>query len=440
MLRAAVVALLLATAAVAQVPREGLPPPSALPPAPEDLPNGKPISRPIQPAENEQRDPPYDPTSDWWSLFNPFALLWPDGYHFNAPAETAFQTWVSAEFMLGWGKRTTLPVLATSNSLAAPSLSHPATSVVMGGGKSPLSEVASLRLAAGWWADTERTLGFEVSYRTFGTRTEAVGVSGGGVGQPLLARPLFNARTGQEDLVYIAHPMMLGRLDMSQSLRMFGWEGLALLNLYTGNGLFVHGLTGYRYLQVNEGLRFDQRSEFSRLTGQGSESVTYRSASADQIDAHNCFHGGLLGLRTQFDAAGLFFQLDAKVSIGQATQVVKVSGQTVATADFPAGRQTSYFPTAVFGQPSNTGRFERRQFAVLPEAGVKVGGQFLPRAWWYVGYTFTYLSDVVRAADQLDRVIDLNQAAGDSFGRPRVPFNRTDFWVQGVTVGLEWRY
>jgi hypothetical protein len=204
--------------------------------------------------------------------------------------------------------------------------------------------------------------------------------------------------------------------------------------------LFVHGLTGYRYFQANEGLRFDQRSEFSRLTGQGLESVTYRSASADQIDAHTRFHGGLLGLRTQFDAAGLFFQFDAKVSLGQITEVVKVSGQTVATAGFPTGTQTSYFPTAVFGQPSNAGRTERRQFAVLPEAGVKVGGQFLPRAWWYVGYQFTYLSDVVRAADQLDRVIDLNQTAGDSFGRPRVPFNRTDFWVQGVTVGLEWRY
>ncbi len=436
MLRAAIVALLLATAAVAQVPREGLPPPSALPPAPEDLPNGKPISRPIQPVENEHRAP----RSDWWSQFNPFALLWSDGHKFDPPAETPFQTWVSGEFMLGWGKRTDLPVLATSNSLAAPSLSHPATSVVMGGDKSPLSEVASLRLAAGWWADTERTLGFEASVRTFGTRTETVNVSGGGVGQPLLARPLFNARTRQEDLVYISHPMMLGQLEMSQSLRMFGWEGVALLNLYTGKGVFVHGLAGYRYLQANEGLRFDQRSEFSRLTGQGAEAVTFRSASADQIDAHNRFHGGLLGVRTQFYAAGLFFQLDAKVSLGQVTEVVKVSGQTVATADFPAGTQTSYFPIAVFGQPSNTGRVERRQFAVVPEAGVKVGGQFLARAWWSVGYTFTYLSDVVRAADQLDRVIDLNQTAGDSFGRPRVPFARSDFWVQGVTVGLEWRY
>ena len=145
-------------------------------------------------------------------------------------------------------------------------------------------------------------------------------------------------------------------------------------------------------------------------------------------------------MRTQFDAGGLFFQLDAKVSLGQATEVVKISGQTVASADFPTGTQTSYFPSAVFGQPSNSGRVARRQFAVLPEAGVKVGGQFLPRVWWHVGYQFTYLSDVVRAADQLDRVVDLTQTTGDSFGRPRVPFNRTDLWVHAVTLGLEWRY
>jgi hypothetical protein len=435
MLRAAVVVLFVATAVLAQTP-----PPSALPPAPEDLPNGRPVSRPIQPSERERRDPSADPGIDWWAYFNPLAIFFPDRATFDPPAETPFQTWMTADFMLGWGKRSDLPVLATSNSLAAPALAHPATRVVLGGGPTPLSELGAVRLAAGWWADQARTLGFEASVRTFGTRTATVGVSGGGEGQPLLARPLVNARTGREDLVYIAHPLMLGQLDLSHSLRVDGWEALTLLNLYTGHAVFVHGLAGYRFLLANEGLRFEQRSEYARLTGQGAEAVTYRSASADQIDAHNHFHGGLFGVRTQFDAAGLFVQLDAKVSLGQTTQTVTVSGRTVATADFPTGTQTSDFPYAVFGQVSNTGRQTRRRFAVLPEVGLKVGGQFTPRAWWHVGYSFTYLSDVVRAADQLDRVVDLAQTAGGVGDRPRVPFARSDFWTQGVTVGLEWRY
>jgi hypothetical protein len=133
-------------------------------------------------------------------------------------------------------------------------------------------------------------------------------------------------------------------------------------------------------------------------------------------------------------------QLDAKVSLGQATNVVRVSGQTVSTADLPTGRQVSYFPSAVFGQPSNFGRHVRQGFAVLPEAGVKLGVQFAPRFWGYVGYQFIYLSEVVRAADQIDRVADLSQTAGDFLGRPTVPFHRTDFWVQGVSLGFEWRY
>ena len=64
-----------------------------------------------------------------------------------------------------------------------------------------------------------------------------------------------------------------------------------------------------------------------------------------------------------------------------------------------------------------------------------------------VGYQFIYLNRVVRAADQIDRTVDLAQSSSSdplalvaAASRPAVPFNRSDFWTQGLTFGLEWRY
>jgi hypothetical protein len=56
---------------------------------------------------------------------------------------------------------------------------------------------------------------------------------------------------------------------------------------------------------------------------------------------------------------------------------------------------------------------------------------------------------VVRPGSQVDAVVDTRQvptAAAYTTKTfppavyPRVDFNRTDFWVQGVTFGLEWKY
>jgi len=128
--------------------------------------------------------------------------------------------------------------------------------------------------------------------------------------------------------------------------------------------------------------------------------------------------------------------------------VIRVSGQTVAATDLPTGPPAvNYYPTGIFGQPTNFGRSERSAFAVLPEAAVKVGFRFGEHSRFFVGYNFLYLSHAVRAADQFDRSIDLTQgrpidpaALRLASTRPFMPFDRSDLWVQGLSLGLEWRY
>jgi hypothetical protein len=65
------------------------------------------------------------------------------------------------------------------------------------------------------------------------------------------------------------------------------------------------------------------------------------------------------------------------------------------------------------------------------------------------GYTLLYASDVVRAPQQISRAIN-PVAAPAITGNPSVPltgpaqpsfkFNSSDFWAQGLNVGLAFRF
>jgi hypothetical protein len=84
---------------------------------------------------------------------------------------------------------------------------------------------------------------------------------------------------------------------------------------------------------------------------------------------------------------------------------------------------------------------------VLPEGTFKFGFRLGDAARIYVGYSVIYLSDAVRPGDQIDRTLHASQiplSSGDApvYGsdRPSRLFNRSDFWTQGLTIGLETRY
>jgi hypothetical protein len=101
---------------------------------------------------------------------------------------------------------------------------------------------------------------------------------------------------------------------------------------------------------------------------------------------------------------------------------------------------------------TNIGRFTRDRFSAVPEVGVNVGYRITDHLRAFVGYNFLYWGNVVRPADQIDRVLDaslipnfLNPQTGLPYTptgalRPAVPFKETDYWAQGVTFGLEFRY
>ena len=348
-------------------------PPLTLPPVsaePAGLPNGTTVSQPLQEPFPEATVASVTP--------RPGTSLGP------IP-----RSWYSGEVLIWWPQSQRLPPLLVSTSAGGTAVDGPNTILLVGPRKTDPPAGAGGRFVLGWSLGPAQRTGMEVSYLFTGTQSS-------------LDR---NAPAP---------------FETTASSRIQSWGVTGVANLYAGENATVNALAGYRYFMVNEGLRFEQSSAFQGID------TSFRTASADQFDAHNRFHGAELGLRTEFHRGPFSLQFDTKVALGRTVEVVRVSGQTVAVTKGPAGVSTQWFPSGLLGPSSPGSRTAQSNFAVLPEGGLKFGYQLGARARFSLGYSVIYLSDAVRPGDQVD-------------GNP-APFVRSDFWVQGVTLGMEWRY
>ena len=165
----------------------------------------------------------------------------------------------------------------------------------------------------------------------------------------------------------------------------------------------------------------------------------------DSFGVRSQFFGGQVGARSEFDYGPLYAELLGKVAVGDSHETVRVNGNTTL---IPAATGVPVVaPGGLLATATNIGRKSRDEFAVVPELGVNVGYQPVPLLRFFVGYTFLYWSDVVRAGDQIDRTVNLTVVpSSGTFGpltgpaRPVVPFRTTDFWAQGVQFGFELQY
>ena len=94
---------------------------------------------------------------------------------------------------------------------------------------------------------------------------------------------------------------------------------------------------------------------------------------------------------------------------------------------------------------SNVGRYERDHFAMIPELGITLGYDVTCNVRATFGYTFLYWSKVARPGDQIDLDVNITQFGNNGnnlVGEPRPEFNwvTTDFWAQGLRVGLDYRF
>jgi len=94
---------------------------------------------------------------------------------------------------------------------------------------------------------------------------------------------------------------------------------------------------------------------------------------------------------------------------------------------------------------SNSGQYTQNEFTVVPEFAINLGYQVTDHLRFMIGYTGIYWSNVVRPGQHISRDINPNQlppVATPIVGtnRPGFAFDTTDYWIQGISLGGEYRW
>jgi len=428
---------------LAQVPPP-VPAPSggeAAPPSPAAAPaaeNAAPAPMPAAPAVDQR---PWNPSlkqGTQWPYPEP-----PHGW-LSGLCPDLGEFWLSADYLLWAIKGGRLPPLVTTsppNSLGI--LGHPGTSILIGNQDVSQGAFSGGHFAGGVWLDDDHIFGFEGTYFFLAEQSQTFNAaSSGAPNSPTLGRPFFNVITNREDAQLLAIPgQQAASISVTSTTGLQGAEATGVIGLSGNDDCRLELLIGFRYLQLDDKLGIAQEITFLPNAPVNAGSVLNQ---ADQFDVRNRYYAGQLGVRAESCYHGLLLGLVGKLALGANEETANIAG---ASRFAPPSGNPLVSPGGLLALPTNSGRFTRSQFAVVPEFSVQLGYQLAPHLRLFAGYTFLYWSDVARSGDQIDRGLNTTQIpvvrpAGPLVGpaRPAFSFRETDFWAQGGSFGLEFRY
>lgn len=409
--------LFVATAVFAQsppTPKE--PQPKELPPlmpAPALEPASEPVAAPIMTAEV----PSAFPSEIIW--FRTDYLLW------SLPAS-----------------RVPFPVITTGNpadDCFAGTIGQPSTRVLFGNDNFRNDNTGGLRFVLGAWLDSTHLIGIEAAGFTVMRENHIFERSSDANGNPPLYLSGFNTQLGREDSAIIADPIQKfgGGVRVNTDLKLVGTEANGLINIRRTERFEWSLLTGLRYLEFDENFNLSATSRDLVLNQQ----ITFN----DHFETTNKFFGLQLGSRMRGRYKRFLLDVVTKVALGGNQQTRTIAGESTSTG--PDAINPGRFIGGFYSQPSNIGRASETQFAVMPALELKLGYQITSGIIASVGYDLFYLNRTIRVANQIDRNLDLSQSAvfgsGTPTGPPRAPqhiSDSSDFFVQGLSLGLEIRY
>jgi hypothetical protein len=201
-------------------------------------------------------------------------------------------------------------------------------------------------------------------------------------------------------------------------------------------------LIGWRYNRLDETLAVNDSREV--LSGQTGLTVGTVLAEWDRFSTRNTFNGVEIGVITERRHCRWWFETRATLGLGNNRAVTTIGGQQTAVVPLPGGgEQVTVTPAGLLAQSTNIGTYSDDSFAIVPQLGVNVGWEITCGLWATMGYNFMYWSQVARPGDQIDTDVNLSQLSpGGLVGlpRPEFPDRLTDYWAQGLNVGLAYRY
>lgn len=404
---------------------------------------GEPVDSPYDPVDGDGDFFHTDPACDSCGSCGSGGCCWPPGMF-----------WVRTEYLYWWTEGMRIPPLVTTGpSVSQPGfLGSPGTVILFGNSLVNNTGISGGRITAGMWLNSCNTMGIEGDYFALGTQnTNFYQFSGG---NPILSRPFFDTRPtlNDENVELVAAPgQVTGSVGVQTSTRFQGagvrllfnwccWQSCygdpCCIGMGGPGGGRLDLFVGYRFLRLDDNVAI--REDLTSINPQIPGSFVVK----DSFNTQNQFHGVDFGMLLQGYRGRWSGSVMSKIALGNTHEIVNIAGSTDTT-------QNGVTTTSVGGllaQSTNIGNYSRDEFAVVPELATNIGYNITPRLRAIFGYTFIYWSRVARAGDQIDT--DVNSTllansptppAGD-LRHPKFAFNSTDFWAQGINVGLDYRW
>jgi hypothetical protein len=354
------------------------------------------------------------------------------------------------EYLYWWSDAMYTPSLVTTspNGTAradAGVLGVPGTTSLFGGSLNN-NGISGARISVGKWLDCYPGHAIEGDYWALGTQRS--GYFNQSNGDPILARPFFDINNATESAELVAFPGLLqGSVLVDPITHVQGgglrkrWQVCCCFDCDPCNpccctGWSIDVTAGYRFMRLDDSLRIQENLTSTDPANPGTFVVQ------DQFVSKNLFNGAEVGTVLGGRSGLWSYELLGRLAVGSTHSQVTINGFTDIT---PPGGPTTRSVGGLLTQRTNIGTYERDQLAVVPELGATLGWQLSPVWRLTFGYTFIYWSNVVRAGQQIDRDVNTNllpPEANPFTGvlRPRFLFNDTDFFVQGINVGLDARW
>jgi hypothetical protein len=269
---------------------------------------------------------------------------------------------------------------------------------------------------------------------------------------PTLFRPFFDLNDRTILGFLVASPgIATGGINAHAQIDMWGAEANFWKNVYynkPGTTTSIDVMAGFRYLNSNTAVDINSISAFSPTIPAGTTFAAFAGNQLSVLDSfatHNNFYGGQVGIKAKTWFADNLMSLEGsfRVALGTTSEDLTIAGSQIRTF---ANGTTAVSNGGLLALPSNIGNHHTSQFAQVPELEFKFVYPVGNHLEFSTSVSALYWSKVLRAADQIDRSIDITQipnfplAAGATptgLTAPGVPFTQSALWIVGLSLGVE---
>ncbi|RCS42134.1 hypothetical protein DTL42_20095 [Bremerella cremea] len=337
----------------------------------------------------------------------------------------------SFEGMMVWRKGGNYPpILTTSANADRGILGNPSTQIIWGDGNEHGNPTVGGRLTLGLWLDDYQN--WSVGGRFMALEDQSLGYTATSAQFPVLAYPFFDLNANLQNSILVALPGTGSGAANNTTVNLVNrntfYMGDAFLtkHIYTNNGNRWDFVGGYTYFKMEDGFHND-----ATFTVQDAGGGTYSQGDvvqySDRFDANNEFHGGHVGLMAEFQDGPFSWRAMGKLALGNSHQEATVSGLTTVNGSFSQDE-------GVYALASNSGSFSRNKFVYVPEINIDMIYAYNCNLDLKLGATFIYFNDIVTGGALVNNNINPNGSA------PVFQFNEQEYWILGMTAGVEYHY